>query len=84
MSALRSELAHVTGTVSCRRPGRERDGEAARTSRTGKEGQWRDERFKAKWKVWVGMKCLVFRAADATLVRLLQQMGLKKRKKKLS
>lgn len=82
MRTRRSALAHVTGTVYCWRPGGERDGEAARTSRTGKEGQWRDERFKAKWKVSVGMKCSVFRAANATLVRLQQQMGLFFGKKK--
>lgn len=85
-AARRSALAHVTGTVSCQRPGGERDGEAARTSRTGKEGQSRDERFNAKWKSLGWNEMPRVPGSDASLVRLQQQMGLfleKKRKKKI-
>lgn len=66
----------VTDTVSCRRQGRMHDGEAASTRRTGKERAWMDERFKAEWKVWRGIKLLVFMAVNVTVVTPQQQMGL--------
>lgn len=67
----------VTDTVSCRWRGRMHDGEAASTRRTGEERAWTDERFKAEWKVWRGIKLLVvFRAANVTVVTPQQQIGL--------